>query len=812
MSALSYTECDIERSAVASARESFEELYSLITGRSANYNTITTPVGFEFSDQIGESLRSAANENQFAWSSSMMACFHAYGVLDKISTDVKWYEDRIEEIKGDLSAALANSSDPENLAVMNSILDSHNLQAEEAWRDLETMCDESQDMLKEGPTPENIRALGDGGHFGNNENIGFYTTGDFDYYVVDEGQGGVIATHLGHAVLDGNEVSIELLEDNPEYLALVAAVVSRGLLAQQNGDKLLGGEVEFLEALFGDLSEVNSANPNFLQFMDQVNNSEHISDSLREDINRNLANSMLILSDEDIGGGMDSLPQDVQNIAFGDKFDMSELQTESDIDAQISEHGTWRDNFSALGDFLGHSGPGVRGGTEFSTTLLASSAADLVHGESWSDPTDGEHLQSIIEVASRNTEANNIILTGEDFQGDEYQHHPNHEHLTPERFVESLYTHPWPDEGAAVSGITDWIWRQADGEAHEQEQAGEAMAALMRMFGDPAFNDALSGTGHAVDGQITESDGTVVDMQWDDVSAGHLNPELAWEWSELFTTYIDDFASEYGMDSGSDGPVAGEERTRWDPKDGLLMVPTDRAEFIQQIMGDGDAATRTYAETMAFGQDKMYEYIEGRGSVTGELTLDGASDAGVLRGLIDTALEQEAATRTVNDGKDADYKNRVTGYAADMLGAAISEIPLTGSSVISEGIKIGIKEGFNIEAYEAPEQEENNRGEWEMENDFQLAALRAMAHSDPAVMEVLQDNLHSPVVMDENGEPYIPADRFKWDVDPGQHGDALANGWTEVINNSWGSSDFSVDQAMQQYIERYDGAREKMNE
>jgi hypothetical protein len=301
-------------------------------------------------------------------------------------------------------------------------------------------------------------------------------------------------------------------------------------------------------------------------------------------------------------------------------------------------------------------------------------------------------------------------------------------------------------------------------------------------------------------------------MQWDDVSAGHLNPELAWEWSELFTTYIDDFASEYGMDSGSDGPVAGEEGTRWDPKYGLLMVPTDRAEFIQQIMGDGDAAARTYAETMAFGQDKMYEYIEGRGSVTGELTLDGASDAGVLRGLIDTALEQEAATRTVNDGKDADYKNRVTGYAADMLGAAISEIPLTGSSVISEGIKIGIKEGFNIEAYEAPEREENNRGEWEMENDFQLAALRAMAHSDSAVMEVLQDNLHSPVVMDENGEPYIPADRFKWDVDPGQHGDALANGWTEVINNSWGSSDFSVDQAMQQYIERYDGAREKMNE
>ncbi|MEU0491581.1 hypothetical protein ABZ249_20300 [Nocardiopsis sp. NPDC006139] len=66
MSALSYTECEIDRGAVASAREAFAELHSLIIGRSGGYNTITTHVGFEFSDMIAENLWIAAQENQFA--------------------------------------------------------------------------------------------------------------------------------------------------------------------------------------------------------------------------------------------------------------------------------------------------------------------------------------------------------------------------------------------------------------------------------------------------------------------------------------------------------------------------------------------------------------------------------------------------------------------------------------------------------------------------------------------------------------------------------------------------------------------------
>ncbi|WP_143832955.1 MULTISPECIES: TPR repeat region-containing protein [Nocardiopsis] len=811
MSALSYIECEIDRGTVASARDTFEELFSLISGRSVEYNTITTSVGFEFSDLIGESLRGAANENQFAWSSSMLACIHAYGVLEKISTDVKWYEDRIEEIKENLSTALANSAEPDNLNISQRIIESHNFQAEEAWRDLETRCDEIQERLKEGPTPENIRALADGGYFGANENIGFYTTGDFEYYHVDEGQAEVIATHIGEAVLNGNEVSIDALENNPEYLALISAVVTRGLTAQQNGEKLLGGEVEFMETLFGDL-DAASGNSSFLTFANQVSSSEHISDSLREELNRALSNTMLVLSDEDIGGGMEYLPQDVQDTAFGDKVDMFGMQDEGDIDAQVSEHDSWRDSFSVLGDFLSHSGPGMKGGTEFSTALLASSAADLIHGEAWSNPTDGEYLQSIIEIASRNPEANNIIITGEDFEGSEYQYHPNHEHLTHERIIETLYTHSWPDDGAAVSGITDWMGEQADGDEVEQERAGEAMVALMEIFSDPSFSDALSGTGHSVEGQVTNPDGTVVDMEWDNVSAGHLNPELAWAWSDLFSSYIDDFASGYGTNSGSSGVPEGQDQTRWDPDHGLLLVPSDRADFIQQIMGDGNAASRVYAETMAFGQDKMYEYIEGRSSVADELSLGGAEEAGILRGLIDTALEEEAATRTVNDGKDADYKNRVTGYGADMFGAAISEMPFAGSSVLSEGIKIGIKEGFDIESYEAEEREENNRGEWEAEDDFMLAALRGIAHDDESVMEGLRENIYSPVVEDERGNSYIPADTAQWNVSPGEQGTAIANGWSEIINNSWGSSEFSTGQAMEQYIDEYNRGRGEMNE
>ncbi|OLT25333.1 hypothetical protein BJF83_23110 [Nocardiopsis sp. CNR-923] len=647
----------------------------------------------------------------------MMACTHAYGVLDKISTDVQWYENKIEEIKENLATALANSSEPDNLIIYNQIVDSHNTDAREAWRTLETRCDESEEMLRDGPTPENIRALADGGHLGEHGLIGFYTTEDLSYFHVDENQAETIAIHIENAVLHGYGGSIEALEDNPEYLALIANVVGRALTAQQNGDELLDGEVEFLETLFGDLSNVRGSDPGFLNFMDQLNASEHLSDSLREEIKRNLANSMLVLSDDNIGGGVDRLPTDVQEAANGPEFpEITSVETGDDVDAYVDTYRAWGSEFATLSDFLGSSGPGVQGGTEFSTTLLGTSATNLMYTQLYGGEPTGEIFQDIIDVASRNEEANYVILTGEDFDGNTYQHHENHADLTPESALTTFYSYDWDDDGATVSGITDWIARSSGRDLIEvtDELRGTALASLMGMLENEDFRDSLFGTDHAVE----DEDG----LEWLDVSAGHLNGELADGFGDIFLAYMDEFAETDGLGE------EGEFETRWNPDLGTVeLSPESRLAFTQLIVADPDAAARIYEEVLLNTGETMAEYA----SNTGDRDHIPTVLAGSLQGLVEEALANESATRGQQHGDAATYQTGVSNSVVDVLGSAAGDVGAPG--VVVEIAKFAAKEALAIPIHEAS-QNVATPGEWATNERMQGFAIAALAHGDPELM------------------------------------------------------------------------------
>lgn len=776
MSALSYTECEIDRGAVASTRETFAELHSLIIGRSGGYNTITTHVGFEFSDMIGENLRRAANNNQFAWSSSMMACTHAYGVLDKISTDVQWYENKIEEIKGDLSTALANSAEPDNLTIAQQIIESYNLKADKAWRDLETRCDESQEMLKEGPTPENIRALADGGHFGTNENIGFYTTGDFDYFHVDEGQAELIATHLGHAVLDGNEVSLELLEDNPEYLALISAVVARGLTAQQSGEKLLDGEVEFLETLFGDLEEIGGGDQGFLGFVDQVNSSEHISDSLREDINRHLANSILVLSDEGIGGGVGRLPQDVRDVLDVPEFpDVNELNHDSELDGFREAHRDWGRPFTTLSTFLDSSGPGVQGGTEFSTALMGTVAATLeIPYFSPGEPGD-EHFQNIIEVASRNDEANHIVLTGEDFEGNPYEHYESHGDLSPENFLETFYTHNWEDDGAAVSGITDWITEyQQSGDEAKSDIGDRVFLDFVDLVTSEDMQNKLSRTGHSMEDPVLKDD-KGDPIVWEDISFGHLNPEIGYSFADIFLANLDAMGSDYGIDSNALDSGGEGGASSFDPV-GNPQISMDRREvFAEYIVGSEEVATFLKTELFFAATEEMGPYM-GEGERSEDIQIP--QRAGILNGILDNALIDAGAARTDNTNASIDYRNKVTGNVVDILFSGVPTpdgLPIADMGV--EALKVTIKE--SLADSHAPNPKEDHSGKYllQLKNNamiqaaasmtpeefrefgFSLPSESAVLDSDGRLIANWEDWVYSEEVESAAGEPLSPVTR-----------------------------------------------------
>ncbi|MFL1431622.1 hypothetical protein ACJOT3_26735 [Nocardiopsis sp. frass1] len=406
-------------------------------------------------------------------------------------------------------------------------------------------------------------------------------------------------------------------------------------------------------------------------------------------------------------------------------------------------------------------------------------------------------LEALIDVSTRNEDANHAILTGEG----QYEH-PVHG-LDSEMTLRGLYTYDWGDEGAAASGITDWIWQQVEGEDWEQERAKEAMASFMGLFESPEFVDALSGTGHNVEGKVTNELGELVDGTWHDASAALVNPELAWGWSELFATYIEEFSSGYGLDVGSMGVPDGQ-RDGSKLEDGQLYLdPRQRENFLQLAMGDGDAASYIYAESLNFNMERIDDFIRGENGTNTK----GAVESGVLRGLIDRALEQEAAARETKNNQDNAYRQKVTNNGIDLLGSAISEIPYPGFSTLSEGIKISLKESAGFETVFAGQNLTNPTGSWEAKENFQLLTLGSLEPGDPRLAD-----MPSGMVIERNGERFISVNPSDWELQPGLESIALDDAWTTLSQNKWPHGDMNYNDAMNIFTEAYSDTREKLNE
>lgn len=637
--------CQIDRGAVTSARDMFSEVHAKISGRSGEYNTITEPVGFSFSELIAEELFCEIKENKEAWRSAMMACTHAFGVLDKINSDVKAYNDKIEELQTDLNA-IVKGADKEDAGVVPAAIAFYTDEAEAAWRKLKADCTESEGLLSDGPTPDSILALAEGGYLGKHGQIGYYTTDDLDYFFVDATDAETIAIHLENAVLHGYDGSIEALEDHPEYLALIANIVNRGLEAQKNGTELRDGEIEFLETLFGGLEGVNPNNPGFLGFVDAVENSEHISDSLRDEINESLSNAMLVLSSEEVGGGMDLLPDDVISVANGSNVKPVGPVDETDPDSNEMQNPDvlWLQSFKTLGGFLENSSSEVSGGVEFSVSLLSSSAMELERGYSPA-PFRDEAFQGIIEVATRNPEAGNVVITGENFDGETYEHHANHENVAPD-LLEILYTHEWGDGGQAVSGITDWIWEFAEsGSDEDRNKAGNAAHELITTLVQEEFRD----TGITGDGDHS-------------LAITEINPEVAESLTSIYIAYLDDFS----MDTQENGyiEVDGKREDLYlfhENGEYALHLPSEvRQDFMQLLVANEDIAPNVIASAEAQERRIIEEFLThpNVGSNVGGMA---ASD---LRELLDNALIQEYVDRQgdIDEARKLANEQWQTGY------------------------------------------------------------------------------------------------------------------------------------------------------
>jgi hypothetical protein len=228
-------------------------------------------------------------------------------------------------------------------------------------------------------------------------------------------------------------------------------------------------------------------------------------------------------------------------------------------------------------------------------------------------------------------------------------------------------------------------------------------------------------------------------------------------------------------------------------------------------MGDGDAASRVYAETLKYGQEDL-EIFADNPTENGIVKTEGASRSGTLRGLVDAALENESERREENHKIETEYQKKVTEYGIDMFSAALSEIPAPGSSVVAEGIKIYTKEEFDFQTYSAEPQVKNNQGEWEINESTRISLLSAAAERDPAIMEKIMEISPGMVRTDRNGDYYIPESTRNWNTPPGDAPLAIRESWQAIENEEILPGGKTLKDAEHHYTTTYNDTRGKPNE
>lgn len=785
---------DMKVSELRAGAEDIEMLERRVLGRADGLNDDIDSGAKEFTEVIKWDITGLSEEDLAVWmevSSSLRFCA---GITQEWADCVSEYKRERQRIinhwndiaptyEADLSKGPSgfvwqkNPSEKAAEALME-LKEEAELEEATAYNTLYTRSEELRDDLTDGPTPEAVQRLIDGGY---STWAYFNLGGDIESIPIDadpEEMADTVADFAANPeVYEGNINEVYAILNN---MALVA--VER----KENGGTLTREELDFLNEFYKSLEEAGGEGgqpPGVLNISEQIIYNAEIDQDTKDLILGGLGGGILVLSDESLLGGYDNIPQSIRDVAEGPYRN----------DPPSSE---WKSNAATLGAMFRNTNAYIQGGEEFSVNLTQSlgyaldgAAEDYPYLASW-------WLENLIDVSTRNEDSNHALLTGEG----QYEH-PRHG-LDPEMTLRSLYTYDWDDDGQAVSGITDWIVGATEGDYWEKERADEAMASYIELFGDPAFMDALSGTGYEVSGQITNDKGELVDTTWSNASAGHVNPEMAMAWADLFVTYIDEFSSGYGLPIGSTGAPNGQD-THIGEDGTLFLNPDDRTNFIQQVMGDGNAASRVHAETVNFNFEKINDFTQDQSLHPG-----GAIESGILRGMVDEALSREAEVRTDKNKEDKDYQQRVANNATDLLGSAISEIPIHGSSVASETIKISIKENLDFESHIAEINTENSLGAWELEENYKLLLLAGLDSDDPRM-----DRLPPNLIQEENGERTVPLDPEKWNVEKmGDEHAALSLAWQEIYHTQWGDSEFDHNTAMGEYANAYENAREKVKE
>src|SRR5699024_1936462 len=398
--------------------------------------------------------------------------------------------------------------------------------------------------------------------------------------------------------------------------------------------------------------------------------------------------------------------------------------------------------------------------------------------------SDDSTISGLLDVATRNEDANYVILTGEYPPGvdaDLPWTGENAEELRNQT-LERLYSHDWGDDGEAVRGITDWLVEgPADGDTDTDGVLREtAMMSLMELMVNEEFQDSVFNTGS----HVTDEDGTT----WDNVSTGQLHPEIADGCVDLFIAFQDEFANTDGL---PDNVPLGH-------GDGAEFTPEARVAFAQLAAGDPDAAARMYTEALHQTAETMEDYSTN----TGDRTYKPIHEAASLQGLVEVALLNESTTRETNNEEFVDYRKKVDGAVINVLGGGAGDGGV--SALIVEFAKVAAGEAFEVSGDPAEPHVEVN-GDWAKTEQMMGYALGVAAEQDPELMEELKED--GIAQEDGHGGFYIPPDHSDWGISSSDS--VLSDYYHDIDGNVWPDGEGDVRGAVQDFVDKFEMTGEK---
>ncbi|MFE9243577.1 hypothetical protein [Nocardiopsis sp. NPDC006938] len=810
-----------------------------ILGDADAEHTSLTNAAKQFSDLISDDISSAASYNEQEWRRACLVLTYSAGVANYWLQDVIDFRESRSELIRDYAkaeAVLRQIHQPlfkinTFLAVDEDVLSSHreafNTAAATLLRDYNRRGDDLKDtlietareratMLEEGPETKNLKEMVEAGVLGWSA-----------YNILGAHEDIPLPVTEAEAVKLSRELEPYLNGDKEpndrfyEILATITAVSTRAALLQEANRSHFGNprnlgeeEIAFLEKFYEELEGMTPHGIVRIVPWLEGDDGPEWNPEQRRAFMSSVADGLITLSDEGIGGGQDKLPNSTQRLANGlpattweedkgrfdwlsDKVFENGLRPFTESALGIHELGwkptgslQWLQDAVEFSDLIQHTSTDLHGGTEFSANLTLSTGhhIDNITGDVLKEPRSHLDellkinliedpqipLSDLLDVTTRNEQANYDILTGE-------RSHPGHDIDDPRsegmpEFKENsqallgLYAHNWDDDGKAVAGLTDWIPEFAQGTPEQAQMAGEATVALM---------ETLAGGEHGQPFHDTHE----VDSSDHNRAVTEINPKLTESFNKIYLTYEDDFilnskTNEYGAVSFSDEGLL----LHTSGENALQLTRNTKQGFLQLLIADDDNVASIVAAT---------ELLELRtiDAAIGNTTEGAAGMAGAkvstLRNLVHNAMIAEYDSRDM-DSEDARQRAADEWQTSFNIRVAINngllgEIPYAGGVAASTGEvalrfnEVSDKEKFLEEWDEdARKREQERKQEWESEHgedapstDFvntdganfhaQLQLLQIYLDRDAIDPQTLKEKGFLPDQHDVDKDPVHPA-------------------------------------------------------